>query len=154
MLSSPLVSSAKPSPLWPKLRGKVGRRFADEHGQKRLRQNADRSRHRIQDREVVSTVYRQQASRKAPRGGSGMAFGGWLAGAVYDYAGFYAIAFTTGIRFNLVHLTLIGVLVWRKRLRMSVGRPRPAPLCDEWNQGNTRTWHGMLSGGSMRQRPL
>jgi len=25
--------------------------------------------------------------------GSGMAFGGWLAGAIYDYAGFYAIAF-------------------------------------------------------------
>jgi hypothetical protein len=29
--------------------------------------------------------------------GSGMAFGGWLAGAIYDYAGFYAIAFATGI---------------------------------------------------------
>jgi MFS family permease len=49
--------------------------------------------------------------------GSGMAFGGWLAGAIYDYAGFYAIAFATGILFNLVHLVLIGVLVWRQRLR-------------------------------------
>jgi hypothetical protein len=28
--------------------------------------------------------------------GSGMAFGGWLAGAIYDYAGFYAIAFGRG----------------------------------------------------------
>lgn len=28
--------------------------------------------------------------------GSGMAFGGWLAGAIYDYAGFYAIAFALG----------------------------------------------------------
>jgi MFS family permease len=50
--------------------------------------------------------------------GSGMAFGGWLAGAIYDYAGFYAIAFATGIAFNLVHLALIGILVWRQRWRM------------------------------------
>jgi predicted MFS family arabinose efflux permease len=49
--------------------------------------------------------------------GSGMAFGGWLAGAIYDYAGFSAIAFAIGIFFNLVHLALIGVLVWRQRLR-------------------------------------
>jgi MFS family permease len=53
--------------------------------------------------------------------GSGMAFGGWLAGAIYDYAGFYAIAFGTGILFNLVHLALIGVLVWRQRLRTILG---------------------------------
>ena len=49
--------------------------------------------------------------------GSGMAFGGWLAGAIYDYAGFYAIAFAAGIAFNLAHLMLIGALVWRQRLR-------------------------------------
>ena len=49
--------------------------------------------------------------------GSGMAFGGWLAGAIYDYAGFYAIAFAVGIVFNLAHLALIGVLVWRQRWR-------------------------------------
>src|ERR687884_60699 len=53
--------------------------------------------------------------------GSGMAFGGWLAGAIYDYAGFYAIAFAMGILFNLAHLALIGSLVWRHRLRTSVG---------------------------------
>ena len=47
--------------------------------------------------------------------GSGMAFGGWLAGAIYDYAGFYAIAFAAGIAFNLAHLALIGSLVWRQR---------------------------------------
>ncbi|HZK90152.1 MAG TPA: MFS transporter [Stellaceae bacterium] len=47
--------------------------------------------------------------------GSGMAFGGWLAGAIYDYAGFYAIAFATGIVFNLVNLAVIGVLVWRQQ---------------------------------------
>src|ERR1700731_4005158 len=52
--------------------------------------------------------------------GSGMAFGGWLAGAIYDYAGFYAIAFATGILFNLMHLAIIGVLVWRQRWRTSL----------------------------------
>ena len=52
-----------------------------------------------------------------------MAFGGWLAGAIYDYAGFYAIAFATGILFNLVHLTLIGSLVPLVRLRrLQIGR--------------------------------
>jgi hypothetical protein len=54
--------------------------------------------------------------------GSGLAFGGWLAGAIYDYAGFYAIAFATGILFNLVHLAFSGSLVWRQRLRTSVGQ--------------------------------
>jgi MFS family permease len=53
--------------------------------------------------------------------GSGMAFGGWLAGAMYDYAGFYAIAFATGILFNLVHLALIGVPVGRQRLHTILG---------------------------------
>ena len=44
--------------------------------------------------------------------GSGMAFGGWLAGLIYDHVGFYAAAFATGIVFNVAHLLLIGVLVW------------------------------------------
>jgi MFS family permease len=47
--------------------------------------------------------------------GSGMAFGGWLAGAIYDAVGFYAVAFAIGIVFNLVHLLVIGMLVWRQR---------------------------------------
>jgi MFS family permease len=49
--------------------------------------------------------------------GSGMAFGGWLAGAIYDRAGFYAVAFAAGILFNAANLVLIGVLVWRQRRR-------------------------------------
>jgi MFS family permease len=44
--------------------------------------------------------------------GSGMAFGGWLAGAIYDTVGFYAAAFTAGIAFNLANLAVIGALVW------------------------------------------
>jgi fucose permease len=47
--------------------------------------------------------------------GSGMAFGGWLAGAIYDYAGFYAIAFAAGVVFNVANFAMIGVLVWRQR---------------------------------------
>ena len=47
--------------------------------------------------------------------GSGMAFGGWLAGAIYDTVGFYAAAFAAGIVFNIAHLMLIGSLVWRQR---------------------------------------
>ena len=46
--------------------------------------------------------------------GSGMAFGGWLAGAIYDTVGFYAAAFAAGIVFNIAHLMLVGGLVWRR----------------------------------------
>jgi hypothetical protein len=54
--------------------------------------------------------------------GSGMALGGWLAGAIYDWAGFYAAAFATGIAFNATHIVVIGSLVLRRsrvRLRQS-----------------------------------
>jgi MFS family permease len=46
--------------------------------------------------------------------GSGMAIGGWLAGAIYDAVGFYAAAFAAGIVFNIAHLMVIGALVWRQ----------------------------------------
>ena len=47
---------------------------------------------------------------------TGMAAGGWLAGAMYDYFGHYAPAFLAGIVANLANLALIGALVWRSRL--------------------------------------
>jgi len=47
--------------------------------------------------------------------GSGMAAGGWLAGVIYDYFGFYAPALATGIGFNLLNLALVGTLVARQR---------------------------------------
>jgi MFS family permease len=53
--------------------------------------------------------------------GSGMALGGWLAGAIHDWAGFYAIAFATGIAFNAMHIVVIGALVMRR----NHVRPRP-----------------------------
>jgi hypothetical protein len=46
-----------------------------------------------------------------------MAAGGWLAGAIYDYAGFYAAAFVTGIVFNLAHIAVVATLVLRYRRR-------------------------------------
>jgi MFS family permease len=56
--------------------------------------------------------------------GWGMAAGGWLAGAIYDYAGFYAAAFATGILFNLINLLVVGPLVLRQ------GRRRSPPLAE------------------------
>ena len=46
--------------------------------------------------------------------GSGMAAGGWLAGAIYDYVGFYAAAFAAGIIANLANLAIIGALAFRQ----------------------------------------
>ncbi|HEY3908311.1 MAG TPA: MFS transporter [Stellaceae bacterium] len=45
---------------------------------------------------------------------AGMAFGGWLAGAMYDSFGFYAPAFAAGALFNLANLLVIGFLVVRR----------------------------------------
>jgi hypothetical protein len=47
--------------------------------------------------------------------GSGMAAGGWLAGAIYDLAGFYRAAFAAGLLFNLANLFIVGALVHRQR---------------------------------------
>src|SRR6516164_5006942 len=45
---------------------------------------------------------------------SGMAFGGWFAGALYDHFGFYAPAFAVGALFNVANLLIIGFLVTRQ----------------------------------------
>jgi MFS family permease len=47
-------------------------------------------------------------------GMSGMAFGSWFAGALYDYFGFYAPAFVAGALFNLGNLVVVGFLVVRQ----------------------------------------
>jgi MFS family permease len=47
-------------------------------------------------------------------GMSGMAFGSWLAGALYDHFGFYAPAFAVGVFFNIANLVVIGYLVSRQ----------------------------------------
>ena len=48
-----------------------------------------------------------------------MAAAGWLAGAIYDYAGFYAAAFATAILFNLANLMIVCSLVFRQSRRHS-----------------------------------
>src|SRR5712691_9185446 len=47
--------------------------------------------------------------------GTGMAIGGWLAGALYDHFGFYAPAFAAGVAANAVNLVIIGTLVLRQK---------------------------------------
>jgi hypothetical protein len=46
---------------------------------------------------------------------SGMAAGSWLAGVIYDYYGFYAPAFATGLAFNIANFAIISglVVLWR-----------------------------------------
>ncbi|WP_353959322.1 MFS transporter [Paeniroseomonas aquatica] len=46
---------------------------------------------------------------------SGMAFGAWLAGVIYDAVGFYAAAWWAGIAFNAAQLALVGALLARMR---------------------------------------
>jgi MFS family permease len=46
-------------------------------------------------------------------GMSGMAFGSWFAGALYDHFGFYAPAFASGVLFNLLNLSVVVFLVSR-----------------------------------------
>jgi MFS family permease len=45
----------------------------------------------------------------------GMALGGWLSGAIYDWSGSYHAAFLNGIGWNLLNLSIIGFLLHRAR---------------------------------------
>ncbi len=62
-----------------------------------------------------------QASWRIPTlllfSGSGMALGGWLAGALYDHFGYYAPAFAAGIGSNILNIMIVGTLVMRWRMR-------------------------------------
>jgi MFS family permease len=48
---------------------------------------------------------------------TGMAVGGWLAGAMYDHFGYYAPAFAAGVALNALHVVLVGCLVFLQRGR-------------------------------------
>jgi MFS family permease len=48
---------------------------------------------------------------------SGMAYGSWFAGALYDHFGYYAPAFVLGVAFNLANLTIVGFLLARQGLK-------------------------------------
>ena len=45
---------------------------------------------------------------------SGMAFGSWFSGRLYDHFGFYAPAFGSGVAFNVLNLVLLVFLVLRQ----------------------------------------
>jgi len=51
-------------------------------------------------------------------GMSGMGAGSWLAGVIYDHYGFYALAFATGLAFNIANFVIIAglVILWRGRV--------------------------------------
>jgi MFS family permease len=53
---------------------------------------------------------------------SGMAFGAWLAGAIYDAVGFYAAAWWAGIALNVVQLGLVAFLLSRQRREAAAAR--------------------------------
>jgi MFS family permease len=44
----------------------------------------------------------------------GMAAGGALGGALYDYFGYYAPAFAAGVAANLINVAIVGTLVLRR----------------------------------------
>ena len=46
--------------------------------------------------------------------GFGMAAGGWIAGVIYDYFGFYAPAFATGLGVNILNFMIISALALRQ----------------------------------------
>lgn len=47
----------------------------------------------------------------------GMAFGGWLSGAIYDHTGSYSAAFLNGIAWNLVNVTIATFILLRCRAK-------------------------------------
>lgn len=54
----------------------------------------------------------------------GMAFGGWLSGAIFDWTGSYALAFLNGVAFNLVNLSITAFLLMRGGGPLAVFRLR------------------------------
>ena len=49
----------------------------------------------------------------------GMALGGWMSGAIFDFAGSYRAAFINGLAWNLVNATTVVWLLMRPRRRMA-----------------------------------
>ena len=45
----------------------------------------------------------------------GMALGGWLSGAIFDWTGSYRMAFVNGLAWNLVNVGIVGFLLYRVR---------------------------------------
>jgi MFS family permease len=80
-------------------------------------------------------------------GMSGMAFGGWFAGALYDHFGFYAPAFAAGAMFNLANLVVVGFLAVRqaRQSRAAVVLPASPTECPSprpSHRERPRAWSG------------
>jgi MFS family permease len=57
----------------------------------------------------------------------GMALGGWMSGAIFDWTGSYRAAFVNGIGWNLLNLAICVFLLLRvRRLGLPFGPLRPA----------------------------
>jgi MFS family permease len=50
----------------------------------------------------------------------GMSFGGWISGVIFDHTGSYAAAFTNGVAWNLVNVSIMVLLLMRSRQRMAM----------------------------------
>jgi MFS family permease len=50
----------------------------------------------------------------------GMALGGWMSGAIFDYTGSYRAAFVNGIAWNLLNIAIVATLLYRSRIRVAV----------------------------------
>ena len=50
----------------------------------------------------------------------GMAFGGWISGAIFDLTRSYMAAFANGILWNLLNLLIVGGLILRRRARAAI----------------------------------
>jgi MFS family permease len=55
----------------------------------------------------------------------GMALGGWLSGVIYDFTGSYQAAFINGIAWNVLNVSIVLFLLWRRRIgrRRRVDKP-------------------------------
>lgn len=51
----------------------------------------------------------------------GMALGGWMSGAVFDWTGSYHAAFLNGIAWNLLNLSVVVFLLWRVHRSLQPG---------------------------------
>ncbi|WP_371261228.1 MFS transporter [Bradyrhizobium sp. th.b2] len=50
----------------------------------------------------------------------GMSFGGWISGVIFDATGSYAAAFTNGLAWNLLNVSIILLLLMRARQRLAL----------------------------------
>jgi hypothetical protein len=49
----------------------------------------------------------------------GMAFGGWMSGAIFDFTGSYRAAFANGLLWNLLNMSIVLWLMLRPRGRLA-----------------------------------